>query len=125
VPARAVAGPAHWVRVATEAVVAADEANRIVAVSPAGARLLGWDAADLVGQRLTVIIPEPLREQHLAGFSRHRLTGEARIIGRSVELPALRRDGTTVPARLRRATHATPAATWYLGWLEDPARAGS
>jgi PAS domain S-box-containing protein len=85
---------------ATDATVVADDANRIILVNPAAAELLGWEAGSLEGQRLTLIIPPELREAHLAGFSRLQLTGEPRLLDRSVEVPALRRDGTRVPVQL-------------------------
>jgi PAS domain S-box-containing protein len=87
------------VRSATEAVVAADDVNRIVAASPAALDLLGWDD-DLVGRRIVAVIPERFREAHIAAFTLHLLTGETRIIGREVAVPVLRRDGTEVPVRL-------------------------
>ena len=41
------------------AVIAADHANRILAVSRGAAELLGYDAAeDLVGERIVSIVPE-------------------------------------------------------------------
>jgi PAS domain S-box-containing protein len=81
------------VRRAAVAVVAADDANRIVAASPPALELLGWDES-LIGRRIAAIIPPRLREAHVAGFTLHLLTGEGAILGREVRLPALRRDGT-------------------------------
>lgn len=97
------AEPLVWdgesVRTATAAVVAADDVNRIVAASPAALALLGWDD-DLVGRRIAAVIPERLREAHIAAFTMHLLTGETRIMGREVTVPALRRDGTEVTVML-------------------------
>ncbi|MDP9071818.1 MAG: PAS domain S-box protein [Actinomycetota bacterium] len=81
-------------------VVVADDANRIIYVNAAAAELLGWDEGDLAGRRLTTIIPPQLREAHLAGYTRYQLTGEARLMGRSVRVPALRRDGSSVEVDL-------------------------
>ena len=80
--------------------VVADDANRIIFVNAAAADLLGWTPQALVGQRLTVVIPPQLREAHLAGFSRLQVTGEARILGSPVHVPALRRDGSLVDISL-------------------------
>lgn len=80
----------------TEGVVVADDTNRIVHVNPAAAVLLGWDADALEGRRLTVLVPHRLREAHLAGFTHYQLTGEGRILGQELRLPALRREGTEV-----------------------------
>ncbi|MBZ6211448.1 SpoIIE family protein phosphatase [Streptomyces olivaceus] len=87
--------------------VAADEGNRIIAANGPAADLLGWEPDDLVGRRLTTLIPEHLRERHAAAFSSMLLTGRTRIVGRSVPLPALHRDGTVVPVRLHIQTQET------------------
>ena len=84
----------------TTAIVAADDANRIIYVNEAAGELLGWAPDALVGQRLTVLIPPELREAHLAGFSRLQVTGEPRILGTTVLVPALRRDGSSVEVAL-------------------------
>lgn len=82
------------------ATVVADDANRILVVNAAAAALLRWSPDELCGQRLVTIIPPELRDAHLAGFAHLQRTGEGRIIGRAVEVPALRRDGTRVEISL-------------------------
>ncbi len=90
---------ASRVRRASTAVLAADDVNRIMAASPAALALLGWDES-LIGRRIGAIIPERLREAHIAGFTLHLLTGTSAIIDREVTVPALRRDGTEVQVAL-------------------------
>ncbi|MEV4340624.1 SpoIIE family protein phosphatase [Streptomyces sp. NPDC049590] len=80
--------------------VAADDDGRIIAANAALADLLGWQTDELIGRPLTVLIPEHLRERHRAGFTTLRLTGRSRIMGRSIPLPALHRDGSLVHVRL-------------------------
>ncbi|MEU4968634.1 SpoIIE family protein phosphatase [Streptomyces smyrnaeus] len=87
--------------------VAADEEDRILAANEPVADMLGWQPDELVGQQLTVLIPEHLRERHLAAFTSLQLTGRPRILGRSVPLPALHRDGSLIPVRLLIQTQET------------------
>ena len=87
-------------QLATAASVVADDANRIIFVNEAAGELLGWTPEALVGQRLTVLIPAELREAHLAGFSRLQVTGKPRILGSTLRVPALRRDGSSVEVAL-------------------------
>ncbi|GAA3935106.1 SpoIIE family protein phosphatase [Streptomyces gulbargensis] len=114
VPREPGAGPAElvpWTSAHVHAgrapTIAADERNRIIAVNGPAADLLGWHADELVGQRLTAIIPEHLRARHITAFTSLLLSGEPRILGRSVPLPALRRDGKIVPVRLFIQTQET------------------
>lgn len=87
--------------------VAADDENRIIAVNGPAASMLGWQTDELVGQRITVLIPEHLRQRHVEAFTSLQLTGEPHILGRSVPLPALHHDGRTVPVRLFIQTQET------------------
>ncbi|MDQ1703104.1 MAG: hypothetical protein QOF57_2356 [Frankiaceae bacterium] len=106
------------VRTTDRAAVAADDNNRIVAMSAAAADLLGWPAAELVGRRVVTIVPERLREAHVAGFTRHLTTGEAHVIGTEVTLPVLRRDGAEISCRflIERAPAGRGRAV-YVAWL--------
>jgi PAS domain S-box-containing protein len=79
------------------AIVAADDANRILAISRPVTDLLGWTAPELIGERIVVLIPDELREAHIAGFTRYLVTGEVHILGTPVPVPALHRDGHQVP----------------------------
>jgi PAS domain S-box-containing protein len=82
-------------------VIAANSASQILAVSPEAARILGYDdGAELVGQRITSIIPERLRQAHVAGFTMYLLVGRKPLVGRRSLVPALRRDGTEVEIEL-------------------------
>jgi len=80
--------------------VAADDDNTILAVNDGAASLLGWDPEELVGERITALIPPEWRERHAAGFTNFLLTGESTIIGRPTLVPALRHDGVTVEVSL-------------------------
>ena len=99
-PAPASESLLHEVRRSALPQVGADAANRIVAVSQAAAELLGWSAEDLEGRRLVTIIPPRFRDRHVAGFSRLLLEGSSRIIGKPVDVPALRKDGTEIDIAL-------------------------
>ena len=109
-----------------DATVVADDANRVIFVNQAAAEVLGWDREALVGQRLTVLIPPELRQAHLAGFSRLQVTGEGRILGSAVRVPALRRDGSSVEIALT-ITHLAGAGgrSVFCAVLAPPSEAGA
>ena len=88
------------VATSSRALVAADAANRIVAISRPLATALGWRVQDLVGRRVNAIVPVRLRQGHEQGHRQHLMTGESRILGRQVELPMLCADGTELACGL-------------------------
>jgi PAS domain S-box-containing protein len=92
------AEPLEWdpaaVSEADRALVAADDANRIVAVSRPALDLLGYDADQLVGQRLISLIPQRYHQAHIAGFTLHLMNGRDPLIGNRVTVPFVRADGS-------------------------------
>ena len=89
-----------------DAVIVADECNRIVYVNASGHRLLGWPPGELHGRPLVTIIPERLQARHVAGFERYLATREGRLIGTGpVRVPALRADGREVEVELTLTAH--------------------
>jgi PAS domain S-box-containing protein len=92
------------------AFVSMDEAGMIVDWNEAAAQLFGWRAQDVLDRELAqLIVPERFRDAHRAGLTRHLATGEARMINKRVELPALRRDGSEFAAEL------TISEVWFDG----------
>ncbi len=104
-----------------DAVVVGDRAGRIVYANPAAETLLRWPPGELVGKPITAIIPPGLRGKHTAGFNRHRATRAARILGRAIRVPALRRDGAEVRVELTvHAYRGGAGAEWYVASIREP-----
>lgn len=100
-------------------VVAADDANRIVAVSEPLSELVGWSVTDLLGRRVVTLVPARYREAHVAGFSRYLSTGEAQVLGRPLVLPLLLADGREVSCRyLVEAAPVRSGRAVFLAWLD-------
>lgn len=107
-------------------VIAADDNNRIVAVSPAACDLLGWPEQEIVGQRLVTVMPPELREAHVAGFTRHLTTGVANALGVPLTLPVLTRSGDIVQCRfLIEQVPAGAGRAIYVAQLSPVASTGA
>lgn len=120
----------HWdsdvVFNADRGVIAADQANRIVAISRPLAEILGWDPSELTGRRVVTVIPPSLREAHVAGFSRHLTTGEAHVLGVPLTVPVLCKDGSEVQCHLLVETAPTAIGRpIYLAWITPVNRRSS
>lgn len=96
-----------------------DDANRIIAASEPVLELLGWDTEELIGQRIVVVIPPPLRELHIASFTRGLLTGEHRLLNQPLDVAAHTRDGRDIDVRLTLHKHRGGSGrTVFLAHLE-------
>jgi PAS domain S-box-containing protein len=64
-------------------------------------RIFGWSQSEALGRSLgELIIPEAQRDAHQMGLQRFLRTGHRRILGRRLELEALRRDGKEIKVEL-------------------------
>lgn len=111
------------VRRSPRALVAADDTNRLLAMSPSALALLGYDDfEELGGRRLVDIIPPRYRQAHLAGFTLHLSSGRAPLIGNPVVVPALRQDGTETEVELTvRTEHLSGGRRLFLAELRPAA----
>ncbi len=107
------------VRSAADAIVTADEFGNIVTWNPAAERLFGYDEGDVVGKPLTTLLPDRFRSAHEAGLSRVVGTGETRIIGQTVEVFGLHKDGHEFPIELSLATWFEDDKRFFSGIIRD------
>ena len=89
---------------ATDAIVSADAAGEIRYVNPAAERLFGLGAERMLGRPVAELMPERYREAHRRGLDRFLATGQGRVVGRTVELAALRPAGDEFPIELSLAS---------------------
>ena len=86
----------------------------------AAERLFGYSAADMIGREVAdLIIPPSLREAHRQGIVRYLQTGRGPVVGRRVELTAMRRDGTEFPVELVVTRPEIPGQRVFYGYLRD------
>ena len=104
---------------ASDAIVLADHRGLIMSWNRAAQLLFGHTEEDALGQPLTLIMPARYREAHQKGLDRLRATGEARIIGKTMELRGLRKNGSEFPLELSLGTWKTPSGIFYSGIIRD------
>jgi diguanylate cyclase (GGDEF)-like protein/PAS domain S-box-containing protein len=62
--------------------------------------IFGHRAEEVIGQPVTLLMPERYRELCVAGLHRYLRTGEARVVGGTTELVGLRSDGKEFPIEM-------------------------
>jgi two-component system, sensor histidine kinase and response regulator len=83
-----------------DAIVTIDRSGHIQQWSSGAQRIFGYTPEEVIGQNLTILMPEPHRTRHAAYVGSFLKTGEAKIIGIGRELTAIRKDGTEFPIEL-------------------------
>jgi PAS domain S-box-containing protein len=107
------------VQSATDAIVLADGQGHIIFWNKAAERMFLYSEQEIIGQSLTKIMPERYRELHDRGLAAFRSTGESRIMGKSVELEGLRKDGAEIPIELSLGTWSIGGDTYYCGIIRE------
>jgi PAS domain S-box-containing protein len=83
-----------------DAIVVAYASGTIAYANQAAETMLGWPPGGLAGRPLTDIMPERMHPRHRAAFERFVATHVPRIMGRTIRVPALRRDGIEIDVDL-------------------------
>lgn len=105
---------------ALDAIITIDHRGRIVEFNPAAERTFGRTAREVVGRNMgELIVPARLRGAHEAGMVRYLATKEAHVLGRRVEVPALRSDGSEFPAELAIAVIDRPGDPLFTAYVRD------
>jgi two-component system CheB/CheR fusion protein len=112
---------------ALDCIITMDASGRVQEFNPASERVFGFSRSEAVGKELAeLIIPARLRERHRQGLARYLKTGEGPLIGKLIEIEALRRDGSEIMVALAiNATevNGSPIFTAYLRDITERKRA--
>ena len=107
------------IQTATDAIVLADSGGNIIAWNRAAYIIFGYREEEVLGQPLTMVMPERYRDAHRNGIARLQSGGEARVIGTTVELHGMRKDGSEFPLELSIGTWQATEGTFYSGIIRD------
>jgi len=69
---------------ATDAVISINTMGEIIFWNRAAQKIFGYAENEIIGQPLTVLMPERYRDAHKKGMERLGSTGEARVLGQTV-----------------------------------------
>jgi diguanylate cyclase (GGDEF)-like protein/PAS domain S-box-containing protein len=82
-------------------------------------RIFGHRAEEVIGQPVTLLMPERYREHCVAGLHRYLRTGEARVVGGTTELVGLRKDGSEFPMEMTLAETLEEGERLFTGVIRD------
>src|SRR2546421_3048741 len=82
---------------ASDAIITIDENSTMLFVNRATEKIFGYAPDELIGQSLTMLMPDYLRHVHRAGLQRYLTTGRKHITWEAVQLPGLHKNSHEVP----------------------------
>ncbi len=103
-----------------DCIVTMDADGKVIEFNAAAERTFGYTKAEVIGRTLSeLIIPPVLREAHDAGLARYFATGDGPLIGKLVEIMAMRKDGAEIPVELAITAIRSGAVPIFTGVLRD------
>ena len=107
------------VQSATDAIILADGTGNILSWNNGARRLFLYAEQEILGKPLTRLMPERYHTAHERGIARAKDCGQRCMVGKTIELHGLRRDGTEFPLELSIATWQSKDGTFYSGIIRD------
>ncbi|HYD74323.1 MAG TPA: PAS domain S-box protein [Candidatus Binatia bacterium] len=107
------------VETAVDGVILIDAFGNILMFNPACQRLFGYNAWEVIGQNVRMLMPQPYRDEHDGYIAAYRKTGEAKIIGAGREVTGLRKDGSVFPMDLSVGEAKQEGESIFVGIIHD------
>ena len=104
---------------ANDAIISIDSVGRVTLWNPRAGDMFGYTADEMIGEPLNAVIPERFQSGHVEGVSRVTAGGEHHVIGQTVELAGVHRDGREFPLELSLATWEAEGQRFYSGIIRD------
>jgi len=104
---------------ANDAIISIDDHGRVVLWNRGAAEMFGYTSDDMIGEPVAAVVPERFREPHAEGIERVTAGGERHVIGQTVELAGLHRDGREFPIELSLGTWVADDRRYYSGIIRD------
>jgi len=104
---------------ASDAIISADRHGTIRYFNPGAERIFGHSEQEMVGEPLTRLMPERFRQPHIEGLQRYLSTREGKVIGRTVELVGLHKNGKEFPIDLALASSEVDREIFFTAIVRD------
>lgn len=106
----------------TDAIITSDETGTIKSWNLGAEKIFGYTQDEILGRSIEVIIPEHLRMKHSRGMKRQNEGMPPKAIGKTLELSAVRKNGTEFPIELTLGKWINGSKRYYSGIIRDITR---
>lgn len=109
-----------FLEAALDCIIMMDATGRVCEFNPAAERVFGFTRAEVIGKELAeLIIPPRSRDRHRQGLAHYLKTGEGPLLGKMIEIEALRRDGMEILVQLAITVIVIDGAPIFTAHLRD------
>lgn len=102
-----------------DSVVFIDSSGTIVEFNRAAQKTFGYEAREVLGRNVNLLMPEPYRKEHDGYLEHYKRTGEARAIGTIRTVKGRRKNGEVFPLELSITELPSDSPVRYAAFLRD------
>jgi two-component system sensor kinase FixL len=102
-----------------DATVVIDPTGIMLSFNASAVRQFGYTPEEAIGQNVSMLMPNPYRDQHDGYLARYLNTGEKRIIGVDRVVVGRRKDGSTFPMKLAVGEMRQGDLVYFTGFIRD------
>lgn len=102
-----------------DGIITIGERGTIESFNPAARQIFGYSNAEVIGQNVKMLMPEPYHSEHDGYLDHHISTGEKRVIGIGREVTGRRKDGSTFPMELAVSEVVIDNVRHFVGITRD------
>jgi len=107
------------IETAIDGIITIDGKGKIELLNPAALKLFGYTLEEVMGNNISMLMPEPDQSAHDGYLGHYHHTGEKHIIGIGREVRGLRKDGSTFPFRLAVSEVQYQDRKIFTGFIHD------
>ena len=106
------------VETAGDGIIMIDPQSRILLADPAAQRIFGY-GPELLGQSLTVLMPQFERQRHQSALAKYIQSGLRHVAWEGVELTGLHKSGRKIPVEISFAESEIGGQRFFVGYVRD------
>lgn len=107
------------INTAVDGIITINTRGIIETINPAGTKLFGYSAQEVIGKNISVLMPEPYRSGHDGYLKNYQKTHTPKIIGIGREVLGQKKDGSVFPFNLSTSEVVLNDRIIYTGIIHD------
>ena len=104
---------------AKDAIITADNEGKIAFCNTAAYKMFGYREGELIGQSISILMPQRFRAAHESGMAQVATSGKSRLVNETLELFGISKDGSEFPVELSLSNWKSGDHTFYAGIIRD------